>query len=186
MLFAERRLGSEGQAFRKSERSVGRPIPRTKQEVFAFGPLHAERARRFYQSQRTQLIHQFRKVMIVPYVPNYDPMQVSGHRQTKVTEGVYFPGEVSGRSRNQTALYTDSCKSQVPVPGTSQPFETVLKIIQIAPRPSRRQPTDTKASIGFGEKLLYHTEKRGSMKKSHDFQDGCEVDLSNSPIFQIL
>jgi len=181
-------VGSEGPAYRKnreSKRPVHPNFPKIKQEVSAFGPKHAEHARRFYQSKRTQPIQQFQQVMVRP---NYGHTEVSGHRQTQVTEGVHLLGESAiGRSLNPTALYNDSLKSQVPVPDTSLPYETVLKIAKISPRPSKKQPTKNKTSFGFGVKLSNHKVERGSLKKSDNFEDnGREIDLSNAPVFQIL
>jgi len=153
-----------------------------------FGPKHAEHARIFYQSKRTQPIQELRQDIVPPYRPNYGSMQVSGHRQTQVTEWIHLLGKpLFGRSLNQKGLYSDSLESLVPVPDTSQPYETVLKIAKISPRLSKKQPTETKASIGFCVKLLNHKVERGSVKKSYDFQDcGCEIDLSKAPAFQML
>jgi len=168
-------LASERLAYRKNrdpKRPVHHNFPKIKQEVSAFGPKHAEHARRFYQSKRTPPNEEFRQLMIPPYRPKYGPMQVSGHR------------EIFGRSLNQTALYTDSLKSQGPVPDTSQPCETILKIAKISPRPSIEQRAKT---IGFGVKLLTHRVEQGSVKKSDDFQDSAsEKDLSNAPVLQML
>jgi len=184
-------LGSEGPAFRKnkwSKRPVHRNFPKMNKEVSAFGPKHAENARRFYQAKRAQPIQEFRQIMVPPYRPNSGPMQVSGHRQTQVTEGVYLLGEpVFGRSLNQTAFYSDSLKSQVPVPDTSQPYETVLKTAKISPRPSEKLPTKIKTSFGTGGELFNHKIEQGSLKKSDNCEEsGCEIDLSNAPVFQIL
>jgi len=184
-------LGFEGPAYKKNwdpKRPMHRNFPNIKQEVSAFGPQHAEIARRFYQSKRTQPIQEFRPIMIQPYRQNLAPVYVSCHKQTQVTEGVYLHEEpVFGRSLNQTALYTDRTKSQVPVPDTSQTSENVLKIAKISRRPSKQQPTKTKASIGFGVELLNNKVERGSVKKSDDFLDSARGrDLSNAPVFQIL
>jgi len=178
-------LGSEGPVYMKNGESkipVHRYFHKIKQEVSAFGPKHAEHARRFYQSKRTQPIQEFPQVIVPSFRPNSGPMQVPGHRQTRVTGG-----GLHGRSLNQTALYTDSLKSQKPVPDTSESCETVLKIAKISRRPSKKLTTKAKTSFGFGVKLLNHKVGRGSVKKSDDFHDsGCERDLSNAPVFQIL
>jgi len=176
-------LVSEGAAYRRSKaskRPAHRNCPMIKQEIAAFGPKHAEHARRFYQSKGTQ---PFKQVMVPPYQPNYGPMQVSRHRKTQVTKGSYLVGEpVHDRSVNQTVLYTDSLKGQVPVPVTSQLYETVLKVAKISPRPNKKQPTKT-----IGVKLLNHKVEQGLAKKSDVLQDSeSEIDLSNAPIFQIL
>jgi len=181
-------LGFEGPTNKGNwdpKRPMHRNFPNIKQEVSAFGPKHAEHARRLYQSKRTQPIQEFRQNMILPYRPHFAPVQVSCHKQAQVTEGVYLLGDpVFGRSLNQTALYTDPPKSQVPVPDTSQPSENILKIAKISRRPSKEQPTKTKASIDFGVELLNH---KGSVKKSNDFlNSACVRDLSNAPVFQIL
>jgi len=127
---------SEGAAYRRSKKSK-RPVYsnflKIKQEVAAFGPKHAEHARRVYQSRGTQ--------------PSQKSMQ-----------------------------------GQVPLPVTSQTYETVLKVAQISTRSYKKQPTKT-----MGLKVLYHKVERGLAKKSNVFRDsGCDIDLSNAPIFQTL
>jgi len=184
-------LDFEGPGYQKNwnpKSPTHRKFPKVKQEVAAFGPQHAEHARRYYQTKRTQPIQEFRQIIIPPFRPNHGPVQVSGHRQTQVAERVYLLREpVFVTSLNQTALYTDSLKSQVPVPDTSPASENVLKIAKISTRPSKKQPTKTKASIGFGVKLLNHKVERGPAKNSDDCLDSaCERDLSNAPVFQIL
>jgi len=136
---------SEGAAYRRSQKSK-RPVhsnfPKINQEVAAFGPKHAEHARRVYQSRGTQPFQKF----------------------------------------NQTTFYNDPLKGQVPVPITSQTYETVLKVAQISPRSYEKQPTKTS-----GLKVLHHKAERGLPKKSNISRDrGCEIDLSNAPIFQTL
>jgi len=175
---------SEGAAYRRNEESK-RPsccdFPKIKQEVAAFGPKHAEHARRVYQSNGTLPLQEFMQIMARPYRPNYDSMQVFRHRRSQVTKGSYLLREhVNDKSVNQ--MYTDSLEGQVPVPGSSKPKETVLKVAKILPRPNKKQPVKT-----TGLKVLYHKVEHGLAKKSDVFQDcGCEIDLSNAPIFQIL
>jgi len=183
-------LGFEGPAYktRDPKRPIHRNFPKVKQKVSAFGPQHAERARRYYQTKRTQPIQEFGQITIPPYRPSYGHVQVSGHSQTQATEGVDLRREpVLVTSLNKKALYTDSLKSQVPVPDTFQASENVLKIAKISTRPSKKEPTKRIASIGFGLKLLNHKVKRGSVKNSNDCLDSaCERELSNAPVFQIL
>jgi len=175
---------SEGAAYGKNKESK-RPLynnfSKIKQEIAAFGPKHAEHARRVYQSKGTQPLQEFMQIMASPYRPNYDPMQVSRHRRSQVTKRSYLLREhVHDASVNQTALYTDSLKGQVPFPVTYKPKETVLKVAKISPR--ENQPTKT-----TGLKVVYHKVEHGLAKKSDVFQDrGCELDLANAPIFQIL
>jgi len=177
---------SEGAAYGRSKeakRPVYSNFPKIKQEVSAFGPKHAEHARRVYQLKGTQPLQKFGQIMVPPYRPNYDPMQVSRDRKSQVTKGSYLLGEhVHDRSVNQTTLYTESLKGQVPVPVISKPYETVLKVARISPRPNKEQPMK-KTCL----KVLYHKVQHGFAKKSDVFQDsGCEIDLTNAPIFQML
>ena len=93
--------------------------------------------------------------MVPPHRTNYGPMQVSYHNRTQVTEGSNLLGEsVNDRSVNQTQLYTDLNKGQVPVSVTyqSQSYETILKVAKILPLPNKKQPTNT-----IGVKLLNHS-----------------------------
>jgi len=175
----------EGAAYRRSKefkRPVNSHFPKMKREVAAFGPKHAEHARRVYESKGTQHVQKSMHIMVPPYGPNYDPMQVLRHRKSQVIKGSYLLGEhVHDRSVNQTT-FTDLLKVQVPNPGTPKPYETVLKVAKISPRPNKKHPTKTTDS-----KVLHHKVEQGLAKKSDVFQDsGCGIDLSNSPIFQIL
>jgi len=170
---------SEGATYRKNNESktpVHKKISKIKQEIAAFGPKHAEHARRVYQSKRTQPLQEFMQT----YPPNYDPKQVSRQGRSQVTKESYLPREqVPDRSVNHTALYTDSLKGRVPFPVKYKPNESVLKVAKITPRPNKNQPMRTTG--------LYHKVEHGLAKKSVVFQDsGCELDLSNAPIFQIL
>jgi len=183
-------LISEGPAYKRKndlKRPVYRCFPKIKQEVSAFGPKHAEHARRFYQSKRTQSIQKYQTDMVPRYLPNYESRQVSFHKNTRVTEGGYLLGEPVADRSVKTALHTDSIKGQVPGHFMSQPYETVLKVAKISPRPSKKQLSKSLTSNGLGVKLLKHKVEAGIVRKCDVFQDsGSEVDLSNAPVFQIL
>jgi len=177
---------SEGEAYRRSKESktpLYSNFPKIKQEVSAFGPKHAEHARRVYQAKGTLPPQKFSQIMVPPYRPNYDSMLVSLHRKSHGTKGSYLIAEhVHDRSGHQTTMYTDSFKGQVPVPITSKPYKTLLKVAKISSRPNEKQPKKR-----TGLKVPDHKVEQGLAMKPNLFQDsGCEIDLSNAPIFQIL
>jgi len=184
MSYLNPNLLSEGAACRSRQLS-NRPVffSKKKQDVSGFSSKRAEHAQRVYQSKGPQPLQKFRHNMVPPYRPNYDSMLVSRHRKTEVTKGSYLLGKhVHDRSVNQTTLYTDLLKGQVPVPVTSQPFEMVLRVAKISPRPNKKQPTK-KTSV----KLPYVKVERGLGKKSDVVQNSrYKIELSNMPIFQIL
>jgi len=156
-----------------------RSFPEIKEEVSAFGPKHAEYARRFYQSTRIQPGH--RRDLVAPSRPNYGHKQVSHIKQTQSKEGGNFLGEsVFKRSMNQ------SVTRQVPVPLSAQQ-EVVLKVAKISSRPNKKQPSDLNTSFSFSERLSKNNINQGLVKTStYSEDDENDIDFSNAPVFQIL
>jgi len=103
-------FGSPGQnEFREFKNVVGRSFPKMKQKVSAFGPKHAELARRFYWSSGTQ--PEIRQDLL-PTFRQYGRMQVSYIKQTQSNKGAdYLEDSVFKRTPNR-----DSVSRQVPVP----------------------------------------------------------------------
>jgi len=163
---------------------VRRSFPKTKKEVSAFGPKHAEHARRFYQSTRTQPELQD---LIPPFRPDYGHMKFSYIKQTQANKGGDLLGESAfTRTVNRTTLYTDSVSRQIPVSVSSEQ-EVVLKVAKISSRPEKKHSNDSKSFFGFSEKLLKNKMELGTVKKSIDSENvEDDVNLSNAPLFQIL
>jgi len=148
--------GTAYRGMRQSE-SVCRSFTKMNDEVTAFGPKHAEHARRFYQSEAKE--PELRQAMVASYRPNYTPMKVSYYRESGVNNGSY------------------SLRYPVTKPA-------MVKVARISPRPNRMRP---KTSFGFGVTTVNKKQYDGLLRKSDDFQDSrCEMDLKNAPVFQIL
>jgi len=154
-----------------------------KQEVSAFGPKHAERARRIYQENQ-----RFQRVLAPLHGPTFGPVQVSCYEKTPLNEGSNLLGQPAfGGAPKQTTLYSNSTKSLVPGNVAYHSLTKVIRIAKISPRPKKKQGNESKLSFSFGgeppNKRLDHV----SEKKSEDFRgSGLEMDLSNAPLFQIL
>jgi len=142
------------------------PIKR-KSEVTAFGPKHAEHARRFYKSTGRQ--PEFPQNLGLQDGTKVSPMEVSNYR---------IP---SCNSVIQTSGSSCCAKSKIYVPIKSQPQEMVLKMARISPRPSRMQFQTPKASLGFGDKFPTMVKKSNSFHKTRH-----EMELKDAPIFQML
>jgi hypothetical protein len=173
---------SEYVVFNSAER---RSLPKMKQEVFAFGRKHAEHARRFYQSTRIQPGNW--KYFVAPIRPNYGRRHVTYIKQTQSKQrGNLLRDSVLKRSMNRSTLEADAVIRQVPVPVSSQQ-EVVLKVAKISSRPDKKQPSDSKTSFSFSERLLKNNVNQGLVKTSTDSEDDKnDIDLSNAPVFQIL
>jgi len=152
-----------------------------KQEVFAFGPKHAEHARRYYQSKRAK--SQFEQALVAPCRANYGPIQI---QYEQMQGGGCLSGEPISSMNKRPTLYPYKLNGPKPF-ATSEPYETVVKVANISPRPDKKLANKPKPSFcvlenGHHEKVDGVTEK-----KSIDFLDNKnEIDLSNAPIFQIL
>jgi len=171
---------------RTESKSVCRSFNEIKQQVTAFGPKHAEHAKRLYQLDGKT--PECRRVLAPPSRPSFGPMQVSNFNQSGVTDGCYLPRDLSFTSAaNRATSCTDLARGQVAVPITSRPYETVLKVAKISPRPDKMQPKKLTTSFSFGGKAPSNKVDEGLIKKSVQFQkSGLEMDLENAPVFQIL
>jgi len=156
--------------------------PEMKQEVVAFGPKHAEYARRFYRSNGAK--PQFEQVLTSPYPSNYGPMQISYQR----TQGRGFQsGEPVSNIKKQPTLHPCKWGDKVQLIVECEPYEIVLKVAHISPRPDKKLGKKPKTFLVFLENS--HNEKVDlvTAKKSTDFLDNeNEISLRNAPIFQIL
>jgi len=177
------RYFSGGTAFRGRRQSKGvcRGFTKMNHEVTAFGPKHAEHARRFYQSEGKK--EEPRQVMVPPYRPNYGPKY---YRQSGVNDGSNLLGDpVFKRGVNYSTKWCSmSAMGRVSLPKISRSSETVLRVARISPRPRRMRP---KTSSSVGITIVNKKMNDGLKKKSDDFQDKrLEDDLKNAPLFQIL
>jgi len=177
---------SGGKAYngcRESKGVVGRNYSKTKQEVSAFGPKHAEHARRFYQSKGTHPESQ--RNLAPPYRPNYCPMQVSYIKPQANIKRDLLGESVFERTINSTRMYNEPVSHQVPVAVASQ-HEAVLKVAKISSRPNKKQPDNPKSVVGVSERVLRQQMDEGKLKKSIGAQNVEDDNLSRAPVFQIL
>jgi len=174
-------LVSPAPACRSTEQTKA-VFPKFTEEVSAFGPKHAEHARRFYQSKGLQL-QDFRQVAYPIHQPNYCPKQVSNYMQTPIVKRCYFlRKQMFDNGVKQAGFYVESIKSHVRAAFTPPSNETILKVAKISPRPSKKQLIKTKTL--FDKNTI---EKCLVEKSVVDFQASEHgIDLSNAPVFQIL
>jgi len=155
--------------------------PDMKQEVFAFGPQHAEHARRFYQSMGCKPL--FEKVLGPPYRSLYGSMQIPFQR---THFGSYLSGEDISDLKKWSALCLNrdsQCRVRFSV--ASETSETVLKVANISSKPDKKQGSKPRSLYGVLENG--HSEKVETLKKLTNSLDKEEkIDLSTAPIFQIL
>jgi len=152
----------------RQPKSVCRGFTKMNHEVIAFGPRHAEHARRFYQSEGKK--PELRKVEVPPYrKPTY-------YNHSGINNGSNVA------ANNSTTSYTMAPMGRKPFPKISGRAETVLKVAKISPKPKRmRQKTSSIVTV------VNENVDDGLTKKSADFRGSrIESDLENAPLFQIL
>jgi len=166
---------------RESKTTVDRNYTKTNQYVSAFGPQHAEHARRLYQSKRSE--HEISPVLAPYYQPHYGPMHVVHYEQIQVKN---VPNLLEESAFGKALFYPGYCIDQVPSHMRSKSRETVLKVAKISPRPGPKQPLKLNRSFRLGEKYMDKVDQ-GLVKKSSESRE-CErkTDLTNAPLFQIL
>jgi len=101
--------------------------------------------------------------------------------------GGYLSGNSVSVTKKRPTLIPDKLDGPIPFTVAFEPYKTVLKVANIAPRLEKTQSRKPKTLFGFLENG--HNEKvdQVTIKKSIDFLDNeDEIDLSNAPIFQIL
>jgi len=135
---------------------------KNKPGVSAFGPKHAEYARRIYQSKGA--IPRFGQVLVPSLRSNYGPMQAYSER-LQVRDR--FAGERVFNIKNRL-IYPEKTNGAVSVCVASEPHETVLRVANISPRPKKE----------------FNKTKQLSLSQSRDFYES--KDVSNAPLFKIL
>jgi len=138
---------------------------KNKPEISAFGPKHAEYARRIYQSKGA--IPRSAQVLVPSLRSNYGPMQAYCERLQ--VRGC-FAGERVSNTKNHL-IYPETMNGAVSVCVASQPHETVLRVANISPQRNKE----------------FHKTEQPSLSKSRDFYESMDDNyLSNGPLFQIL
>jgi len=162
----------------RQPKSVCRRFTAMNHEVTAFGPRHAEHARRFYQSDGMK--PEIPKVVVPPYRrPTY-------YSQSGFNNGSDVPGDpiINLGANNSTTSYTMAPTGRVSFPKISGPVETVLKVAKISPR-AKGMPPKTSSCVAVP--VVNRNVDDGLTEKSDDFLGSrIEIDLENAPLFQIL
>jgi len=152
-----------------------------RQDVSAFGPKHAEHARRLYQEAG-------RSVVLFPACRlTYDPVGVSYNDLSQADRGELEQPAFGGTVNNRT-FFNHSATSRVPVNVASHPRETVLKVARISSRPKVKSQDKLKTELAFGKMKRRKRSNDSLNNKSIDFQGKKNLsrELSKAPIFQIL
>jgi len=165
----------------ESKTAIDRNYTKTNQYVSAFGPQHAEHARRLYQSSRSG--HKSSPVLAPYYKPHYGPVHVVQYEQIQVKK---VPNLIRKSAFGRVPFHAGYGIDQVPFHMRSKTRETVLKVAKISPRPGRKQPFKLNRLFRLNEKYVDKLDK-GFVKKSSESQE-CEreKDLAKAPVFQIL
>jgi len=180
--YINQRLVSGGSPFSRSKELRKASIhdnSKLKQEVSAFGPKHAERARRIYQENQ-----RFQQVLPPLHGPTFGPVQVTCYEKTPRNKGSNLLGQPAfGGAPKRATLYSNFTKSQVSGNVASHSLKKVIRVAKISPRPKKKQGEEPKLSFSFGGE----PPNKRLEKKSEDFiGSGIDMDLSKAPLFQIL
>jgi len=131
---------------RESQRSM-RGGSKVMRKVSAFGPAHAEQARKLYQIRRTQpekRLQSFESADRSRFQSGHY-ITISKHDKAQVsTQGVQLPKDPV--QYEQRVKYTNSGGKRVPTPNMHEPNQPILKIVTIAPRPNKESAGKPKIS----------------------------------------
>jgi len=156
--------------------------PKLRQDVSAFGPKHAEHARRFYQETG-------QSVVLFPTCRlTYDPVGVSYNDVSQANRGESVLEQPAFGAVNHGTFFNLSATGRVPVNVASDPRENVLKVAMISSRPKVKRQYQPKAELALGEMKHRKRSDDSLSKKSIDFQGMKNLlgELSKAPLFQIL
>jgi len=166
---------------RESKATVDRTYTKTDQYVSAFGPQHAEHARRLYLSKRSE--HEISPVLAPYYKQHYGPMHVEHYEQIQVKN---VPNFVWKSAYGRAPFYSGYGIDQLPFHIGSKTRETVLKVAKISPRPGPKQRLKLNRSLRLGEKQKDKVDQGLVKKSSKSREYERETYLANAPLFQIL
>jgi len=137
-------------------------VSKVMQKVCAFGPAHAEQARKLYQIKRPQqedTLHCFEEP---EHSDIYSGRQVwiSKHEKAQVyTNEVDLPKEPV--HYEQRVIYRNCREKKGPPPEIFEPNQPILKIVKITPRPNR----DCASPIAFSEAVQNGNSSDGFVKE---------------------
>jgi len=130
----------------ESQRSM-RGGSKVMRKVSAFGPAHAEQARKLYQIKRTQHEKRLQSFESTDrsHVQLGHYITISKHDKAQVsTQGVHLPKDPV--QYEQRVKYTNSGGKRVPALEMHEPNQPILKIVTIAPRPNKESTGKLKIS----------------------------------------
>jgi len=156
---------------------INRHSRRVKQSTSAFGPLHAEHARKFYHSNESQSTYEYSSQLILPYQQDLQFV-----RQMPVSYQMYNPiYSDRGRcvSKPQFHKQTPQNKDQEHV--KSKPRKPIFKIASISPRPGKQNEI-----VNPSLKMGVPNCKSKEIEEMKLLSSKIEKELSCSPIYQIL
>jgi len=131
---------------RESQRSM-RGGSKVMRKVSAFGPAHAEQARKLYQIRRTQHEKGLQNFESTDHshFQSGRYITISKHDKAQVsTQVVQLPKDPV--QYEQRVKYTNSGGKRVPAPEMHEPNQPILKIVTIAPRPNKESAGKPKIS----------------------------------------
>jgi len=172
--------------YQGKSRPLYRQVPKAMQQVAAFGPAHAEQARKLYQLKGTRHKHEHKNCLIIPNRSNIchaSQILLSQHEQTHMsTNGDHLPIEPEDcgrRVQNET-----SCKKEVPLADMLEQNQPILKLVSISSRPGK-DTCNQRKSPDVENRECAREEFVG--KKPLNLKNGVgEKDFSSFTILQIL
>jgi len=155
---------------------INRHCRRVKKKTSAFGRLHAEHARKFYQLNESQS-YEYSNQLILPYHQDVQfarqmPVSYQTFNPIFFEQGCHFrkPQCQQQRPRHRDPEYVKS-----------EPRPTILKMATISPRPSKQNEKGKPSfKVGFTKCASKDIKDRKLLSKK------LEKELACSPIFQIL
>jgi len=156
---------------------INRHCRRVKQNTSAFGPLHAEHARKFYQSNESQSRYEYNNQLILPY-----QQDVQFVRQMPVSYQTYNPIYIEqGRYLSKPQCHKQKPQSRDQEYVKSKPRTPIIKMAMISPRPGKQnEKVNPSLKVGDPNCTSKEIEERKLLGRK------IEKELSRSPIFQIL
>merc|ERR550534_377591 len=124
--------------YQRKSQTLYRKGPKTTQQVSAFGPAHAEQARKLYQLKRTRHKHRHKNCLILPHRTNiyHSSQKLSQHEQTQFSTNGGQPLKESEHCGQRVKNGT-SCKKEVPLPDMLEQNQPILKLLTISSRPGK-------------------------------------------------
>jgi len=156
---------------------INRHSRRLKQNNSAFGPLHAEHARKFYQSNESQPTYEYSSQLILPY-----QQDVQFVRQMPVSYQTYNPIYIErGRRVSKPKCHNQRPQNRDHEHVKSKPRTPILKMATISPRPGKQNEIiNPSLKVGVPDFISKEIEDKKLLSSK------VEKELSGSPIYQIL